>query len=103
MELVTLLSLSFFFFYVGSFCAISYSLYIQYSFLFKSPVCSQGKALLLCSKISLLGVHFIISPLGKSLTLISLFANGHHMSKFLITNRVDLNSKAHQGVYYSLP
>lgn len=56
-------------------------------FLFKNHVCSQEKALLLCSQISLLGVHFITSPLGKSLTLISLFASGPRMSKSLITQQ----------------
>lgn len=101
MELVTLLP--FFFSYVGLFCAGSCKLCISYSFLFKSHIYSQRKALLLCSQISVLGVHFITSPLGKSLTLISLFANGPDMSKFLITNRVGLHSKGYHSMYSSLP
>lgn len=42
----------------------------------------SGEALLLCSQISLLGVLFITSPLGKSLTLISLFANSPYEQVF---------------------
>lgn len=100
MKLVTLLP----FYSVWDYFVLAHvCLCIQHSFLFKSHICSQGKALPLCSQISLLGVHFITSPSGKSLTLIILFANGPHVSKFLITNRVGLHSKGHQGMYFSLP
>lgn len=58
------------------------NLCIQYSFLFRNHIYSQGKALLLCSETFVLGVHFITSALGKSVTLISLFANGPHEQIF---------------------
>lgn len=100
MELVTLLP--FFFPMWNCFVLDHVNLCISYSFLLKSHICSQRKVLLLCSQISVLGVHFITSPLGKSLTLISLFANSPHMNKFLITNRVGLHSKGYHSMYSSL-
>lgn len=88
---------------MGLFCAGSFKFICSIFFLFKIHICSHGKALPLCSQVSLLGVHVITSPLGKRVNLISLFANGPHLSTFLITHRVGLHSKGHQGMHSSLP
>ena len=88
------------FFYVGSFLADSYK-FMCSLFLFRSHIFSQGKTLPMCSQISVHGIHFITFPLGKNLTLISLFASGLHMSRFLITNRGDVYSIFLKILFYS--
>ena len=67
---------------MGSFCAGSCWVSVFSTLSCVKLYLFSGEALLLCSQISLLGVLFITSPLGKSLTLISLFANSPYEQIF---------------------